>query len=62
MLKATDVFRHENADAKVKEVRSWLTSKGVRDFEAVSLFCDQLDKVFPFAVGLIYHITNFVFS
>ncbi|KAJ8079506.1 exonuclease II Exo2 [Marasmius tenuissimus] len=34
----------QNPDAKVKEVKAWLKSKGVRDFEPVSLFCDQLDK------------------
>jgi len=28
----------------VKEVKNWLKSKGVRDFEPVSLFCDQLGK------------------
>lgn len=46
MLRATDVFPEEShPDAKVKEVKSWLNSKGVRDFEPVSLFCDQLAKV-----------------
>ncbi|RDX57163.1 hypothetical protein OH76DRAFT_1334582 [Lentinus brumalis] len=45
MLRATDVFPEEShPDAKVKEVKSWLNSKGVRDFEPVSLFCDQLAK------------------
>lgn len=44
MLKSSDVFSSSDADAKVKEVRSWLTSKGIRDFEPVSLFCDQLKK------------------
>ncbi|KAI0719397.1 exonuclease II [Cerioporus squamosus] len=45
MLRATDVFAEEsNPDAKVKEVKTWLNSKGVRDFEPVSLFCDQLAK------------------
>ena len=45
MVKAQDVFPDDDSDAKVKEVRSWLLSKGVRDFEPVSLFCDQLKKV-----------------
>ena len=46
MVKATDIFRDEaNADAKVKEIKAWLNSKGVRDFEPVTLFCDQLGKV-----------------
>ena len=45
MVKGTDVFPGvPNPEAKVKEVKSWLNSKGVRDFEPVSLFCDQLGK------------------
>jgi hypothetical protein len=45
MARASDLFPPGEADAKIKEIRSWLNTKGVRDFEAVSLFCDQLDKV-----------------
>ena len=44
MTRADEIFP-ENSDAKVKEVKAWLTSKGVRNFEPVSLFCDQLKKV-----------------
>ncbi|KAI0787542.1 exonuclease II [Fomes fomentarius] len=45
MVKAADVFANtKNPDAKVKEIKTWLNSKGVRDFEPVSLFCDQLGK------------------
>ncbi|KAA1477178.1 hypothetical protein DENSPDRAFT_786203 [Dentipellis sp. KUC8613] len=44
MAKASDVFSADGADARAKEVRSWLATKGVRDFEPVSLFCDQLKK------------------
>ncbi|KAH7926368.1 hypothetical protein BV22DRAFT_1009198 [Leucogyrophana mollusca] len=44
MARASDVFHGGNADAQVKEVKSWLKSKGVRDFEPVSLFSDQLSK------------------
>ncbi|KAI0833606.1 exonuclease II [Trametes gibbosa] len=45
MAKTSDVFSDApNPDAKAKEVRTWLNSKGVRDFEPVSLFCDQLGK------------------
>ncbi|KAL5525520.1 hypothetical protein ACEPAG_6856 [Sanghuangporus baumii] len=40
---ASDIFP-DNPDSKVKEVKTWLNKKGVRDLEAVSLFCDQLDK------------------
>jgi len=45
MAKAFDVFPDAEADLKVQEVKSWLKSKGVRDFEPVSLFVDQLTKV-----------------
>jgi len=44
MIKASDLFMGENEEAKVKEIRSWLNAQGVRDFEPVSLFCDQLKK------------------
>ncbi|KAG5652989.1 hypothetical protein H0H81_002814 [Sphagnurus paluster] len=42
MAKAKDVL--PGGDADVKEIKNWLKSKGVRDFEPVSLFCDQLTK------------------
>lgn len=45
MARATDIF-DGHADAKVKEVKSWLKSKGVRDLEPVSLFSDYLAKVY----------------
>lgn len=44
MVRASDIFP-KNTDSKMKEVRSWLNANGVRDMEAVSLFCDNLDKV-----------------
>ncbi|KAH8112662.1 exonuclease II [Phellopilus nigrolimitatus] len=44
MARSSDVFPVEKPDLKVREVKSWLSGKGVRDLEAVSLFCDQLDK------------------
>ncbi|KAH7907684.1 exonuclease II [Hygrophoropsis aurantiaca] len=44
MARATDVFRGGNAEARVKEVKAWLKEKGVKDFEPVSLFSDQLPK------------------
>ena len=43
MTRASDIFS-ENPDARVREVKSWLKSKGVREFEPVSLFSDQLTK------------------
>ena len=44
MARAEDIFP-QHPEQKVREVKNWLNSKGVKDFEAVSLFCDQLDKV-----------------
>ncbi|KAF5326675.1 hypothetical protein D9619_004005 [Psilocybe cf. subviscida] len=44
MAKASEVFSGDNPDAKVREIKAWLKLKGVRDFEPVSLFCDQLTK------------------
>lgn len=46
MAKASEVLGPE-AESRVREVKHWLKSRGVRDFEPVSLFCDQLAKVFP---------------
>ena len=43
MARAEDIFP-QHPEQKVREVKNWLNSKGVKDFEAVSLFCDQLDK------------------
>lgn len=46
MVQSNEVFKNvENPDLKVKEVKSWLATKGVKNFEPVSLFCDQLKKV-----------------
>jgi 5'-3' exoribonuclease 1 len=45
MAKASDILRVADPDARVREAKAWLKSKGVRDFEPVSLFCDQLTKV-----------------
>ena len=44
MARASDIFPGSNPDAKVKEIKNWMKNKKVRDLEAVSLFCDQLDK------------------
>ncbi|KAG6849592.1 hypothetical protein H0H93_007114 [Arthromyces matolae] len=43
MAKASEIFESD-PEARVKEIKTWLNSKGVRDFEPVSLFCDQLTK------------------
>jgi hypothetical protein len=45
MARASDVFTEGDADLNVLDVKSWLKSRGVRDFEPVSLFADQLTKV-----------------
>jgi 5'-3' exoribonuclease 1 len=46
MVKASTVFpSDDDPSAKAKEIRTWLANKGVRDFEPVSLQCEQLDKV-----------------
>ncbi|KAG6331105.1 hypothetical protein ID866_7983 [Astraeus odoratus] len=41
MARASDIFG-DNADDRVREIKAWLKSKGVRDFDPVSLFSDQL--------------------
>ena len=45
MAQAADMFSGGDPDARVREIKGWLKAKGVRDFEPVSLFCDQLSKV-----------------
>ena len=46
MARTYEVFpQADDPDAKANEVRSWLATKGVGDFEPVSLFCDKLTKV-----------------
>jgi Exoribonuclease Xrn1 D2/D3 domain len=45
MLHGADIFHQENSDAKIKEAKAWLTARGVRDFEPVSLTAEQLNKV-----------------
>ncbi|KAF8055536.1 exonuclease II, partial [Lyophyllum atratum] len=44
MAEAADVLPGADSDGRVREIKGWLKSKGVRDFEPVSLFCDQLTK------------------
>jgi len=45
MAKASEILRGPDYDARLREVKAWLKSKGVRDFEPVSLYCDVLSKV-----------------
>jgi Exoribonuclease 1 Domain-3 len=46
MAKASKAVGRDT-EAKVKEIKIYLKSEGVRYFEPVSLFCDQLAKVCP---------------
>lgn len=45
MIKASEALPGPDSDGQIREIKSWLKSKGVRDFEPVSLYCDQLTKV-----------------
>ena len=45
MIKASEAFPGSDSDGQVREIKAWLKSKGVKDFEPVSLYCDQLTKV-----------------
>lgn len=45
MALASGIFPDADADKRVKEVKAWLKSQGVSDFEPVSLLSDQLSKV-----------------
>lgn len=45
MINASEAVPGPDPDGNVREIKSWLKSKGVRDFEPVSLYCDQLTKV-----------------
>lgn len=53
MAKASDMLPCSDPDARVKEIKTWLKSKGVRDFEPVSLFSDQLTKAI-FSLNFLY--------
>ncbi|KAF9037608.1 exonuclease II [Panaeolus papilionaceus] len=44
IAKASEVLGGQDPDARVREIKQWLKAKGVRDFEPVSLFSDQLSK------------------
>ncbi|KAK2459914.1 hypothetical protein APHAL10511_008114 [Amanita phalloides] len=44
MARTADIFGDFDPHRRMKEVQNWLKSKGVKDFEPVSLFCDQLSK------------------
>lgn len=42
---STDFFSRDVAAERMKELTGWIKEKGVRDFEKVPLFSEQLDKV-----------------
>ena len=44
MLRASDAFLDSDPDSQVREIKGWLKTRGVRDFEPVTLFSDQLTK------------------
>lgn len=44
-LKLSEVFPGPNSGARVRELKAWLVTKGIRDFEAVPLNCDKVGKV-----------------
>jgi len=44
MIKASEAFPGPDSDGQVRGIKAWLKSKGVKDFEPVSLYCDQLTK------------------
>jgi hypothetical protein len=45
LTRASDLFPGGDTDNQVKAAKEWLSSKGVREFEPVSLFSEQLEKV-----------------
>jgi 5'-3' exoribonuclease 1 len=59
MVQASDIFPGPDADAKVKEIRVWLNEKGVKDFEAVPLTTQALDKVSS-PVSIHYHKNSYI--
>jgi hypothetical protein len=45
MMKATDIFPGPDSDAKVKDAKSWLAERGIRDLDPVPLATETLEKV-----------------
>lgn len=45
LQKASDYFEPSAAESRLKELKAWLVQKGVRDFDKVGLYSDQLEKV-----------------
>lgn len=53
MIKASEALPGPDPDGQIREIKTWLKSKGVRDFEPVSLYCDQLTKVNDWIFSLL---------
>lgn len=46
LLKSKEIYPNETKpDQKIREIRGWLKARGVLDFEPVTLFAEQLEKV-----------------
>lgn len=45
MLEAADIYPSSNAEEGIRSIENWLKTKGVRDFEAVSLNKEHMSKV-----------------
>lgn len=45
LTSAKDIFREGTAEKRLKELKAFLVEKGVRDFDKVPLYSEQLDKV-----------------
>ena len=44
-MRASDFFEPRAAESRLKELKSWISQKGVRDFDKVPLYSEQLEKV-----------------
>ncbi|EDR05464.1 uncharacterized protein LACBIDRAFT_303224 [Laccaria bicolor S238N-H82] len=44
MARVSDILSGPDPEGRVRVIKAWLKTKGVGDFEPVSLFCDQLGK------------------
>ena len=51
MIKASEALPGSDPDEQIREIKNFLKSKGVRDFEPVSIYCDQLTKVMIIALS-----------
>ena len=45
LMRAADFFDSRSAESRLKELKAWIAQKGVRDFDKVPLYSDQLEKV-----------------